>query len=119
MNLDLFPLGWVHLVASLLALAGGTLIVLRPKGTPAHKRRGRGYARCSHRTLTSRFIETILLKDKYRAALTRRGVRIIGARFVERVDLENAELRHELWLVKSRLHDGADLSGLRSTRLIN
>jgi uncharacterized membrane protein len=44
MNLDLFPLGWVHLVASLLALAVGTLIVLRPKGTPAHKRRGRGYA---------------------------------------------------------------------------
>ena len=31
MNLDLFPLGWVHLVASLAALAGGILVVLRPR----------------------------------------------------------------------------------------
>ena len=44
MNLDLFPLGWVHLVASLLALAVGMLVVLRPKGTAVHKRRGRVYA---------------------------------------------------------------------------
>jgi uncharacterized membrane protein len=34
MNLDLFPLGWVHLVASLAALAVGMLVLLRPKGTP-------------------------------------------------------------------------------------
>jgi uncharacterized membrane protein len=44
MNHDLFPLGWVHLVASLVALAVGILVLLRPKGTPAHKRRGRDYA---------------------------------------------------------------------------
>jgi uncharacterized membrane protein len=44
MNLDLLPLGWVHLGASLLALAAGTLVLLRPKGTPVHKRRGRVYA---------------------------------------------------------------------------
>jgi uncharacterized membrane protein len=44
MNLDLFPLGWVHLVASLAALAVGILVLLRPKGTPVHKRRGRVYA---------------------------------------------------------------------------
>jgi len=31
MNLDLFPLGWVHLVASLAALAAGILVVLRPR----------------------------------------------------------------------------------------
>jgi uncharacterized membrane protein len=41
MNLDLFPLGWVHLLASLAALAVGMLVLLRPKGTPVHKRRGR------------------------------------------------------------------------------
>jgi len=34
----------VHLVASLAALAVGILVLLRPKGTPAHKRRGRAYA---------------------------------------------------------------------------
>jgi uncharacterized membrane protein len=44
MNLDLLPLGWVHLGASLLALAAGTLVLLRPKGTPVPKRRGRVYA---------------------------------------------------------------------------
>ena len=41
MNLDLLPLGWVHLVASLLALAAGIVVLLRPKGTPVHKRCGR------------------------------------------------------------------------------
>ena len=44
MNLDPLPLGWVHLVASLIALATGFLVLLRPKGTPVHKRRGRVYA---------------------------------------------------------------------------
>jgi uncharacterized membrane protein len=44
MNLDLFPLGWAHLVASLTALAVGMLVLLRPKGTPVHKRQGRVYA---------------------------------------------------------------------------
>jgi uncharacterized membrane protein len=44
MNFDLFPLGWLHIVASLAALATGILILLRPKGTRAHKRRGRVYA---------------------------------------------------------------------------
>jgi uncharacterized membrane protein len=43
-NLDLLPIGWVHLGASLLALAAGTLVLARPKGTPVHKRRGRIYA---------------------------------------------------------------------------
>ena len=44
MNLDLVPLGWVHLVASLAALAIGILVLLRPKGTPVHRRRGRVYS---------------------------------------------------------------------------
>jgi uncharacterized membrane protein len=44
MNLDLFPLGWVHLAASLTAFAVGMLVLLRGKGTPAHRRRGRIYA---------------------------------------------------------------------------
>ena len=44
MNLDLSPLGWVHLVASLAALAVGILVLLRSKGTPVHRQRGRLYA---------------------------------------------------------------------------
>jgi hypothetical protein len=48
--------------------------------------------------------------------LTRRGVRIIGARFTEPVDLQNAELSNDLWLDHSLLEKGADFRGLRSTR---
>jgi len=43
MNLDLFPLGWVHLVASLGTLVVAPVILLCAKGTPIHKRRGRIY----------------------------------------------------------------------------
>ena len=70
------------------------------------------------RVLTSRFLETILLKDEYRHALTHHGVRIRGARFKDKVDLENAELEHELWLDRSLFENGADLSGMRSTERV-
>jgi uncharacterized membrane protein len=43
MNLDLLPLGWVHFIASLAAVAVGALVLMRPKGTPIHKLRGRIY----------------------------------------------------------------------------
>jgi uncharacterized membrane protein len=43
MNLDLLALGWVHFIASLVALAVGALVLLRPKGTPVHRLRGRIY----------------------------------------------------------------------------
>jgi hypothetical protein len=55
---------------------GGNLDARKPEGLP------------SNRILRSSFLETILLKDKYRRALTRRGVLIVGARFAEPVDLE-------------------------------
>jgi hypothetical protein len=71
------------------------------------------------RILRSKFLETILLEDKYRSVLTRRGVRIIGARFKERVDLVNADLGHELWLNDCLLEQGADFSGAKSTHLLS
>jgi uncharacterized membrane protein len=40
MNLDLLPLGWVHLAASLVALGLGIVMLFRAKGTHLHKRRG-------------------------------------------------------------------------------
>jgi uncharacterized membrane protein len=43
MNLDLIPLGWVHVLASLGAIAAALLILFRTKGTPTHRRRGRVY----------------------------------------------------------------------------
>jgi len=43
MTLDLLPLGWAHFAASTVALVVGLLIIVRPKGTPAHKLSGRIY----------------------------------------------------------------------------
>ncbi|MBV8837126.1 MAG: hypothetical protein JO000_11360 [Alphaproteobacteria bacterium] len=42
-DLDLLPLGWVHLLASLIALVLGGLLLIRRKGTDVHKARGRLY----------------------------------------------------------------------------
>ncbi len=70
------------------------------------------------RILRPSFLETILLKDKFRNALTRFGVRIVGARFTETVDLENAELRHDLSLKRSQLEDGINLTRAETTRRI-
>ena len=44
MNLDLYPIGWVHFAASLIALGAGAVVLVRPKGTPVHRLRGRVYA---------------------------------------------------------------------------
>jgi uncharacterized membrane protein len=43
MNLGLVPLGWVHLLASLIAIAIGAAVLVRAKGTEVHKARGRIY----------------------------------------------------------------------------
>jgi uncharacterized membrane protein len=40
MDLDLLPLGWVHFLASLAAMAAGAIVLMRPKGTALHKARG-------------------------------------------------------------------------------
>jgi hypothetical protein len=68
------------------------------------------------RILRSSFLETILLKDKYRSALTRLGVRITGARFTDTVDLQNAELGHDLWLDRSLLEKGVNLEAVETRR---
>src|SRR5262245_3927351 len=89
------------------AAYGGNLDADRPEGLP------------ESRILRPKFLETILLEDKYRSALPRRGVRIEGARFTERVDLVNAELKHELWLNRCLLEQGADFSGAKSAHLLS
>jgi hypothetical protein len=71
------------------------------------------------RAISSRFLETILLKDPYRSFLTRRGVVIIGAYFPDRVDLESASLQHPLVLKKSRFENDVDLQWVSSTSLID
>ena len=43
MNFDLYPVGWVHTLASLIALMAGAIVLVRPKGTAVHRLRGRIY----------------------------------------------------------------------------
>ena len=43
MNLDLYPIGWLHTAFSIVALVAGAIVLVRPKGTPVHKMRGRIY----------------------------------------------------------------------------
>jgi hypothetical protein len=71
------------------------------------------------RILRSSFLETILLKDKYRSALTRLGVRIVGARITETVDLQNAELEHDLGLERSLLEKDVNLETVETGRRIS
>src|SRR5262249_20317436 len=68
--------------------------------------------------LHSRFLETILLKDKYRHALTRNGVRIVGAQFTEPVDIAAVELAHSLELTACVLEKGGNFPGAKSSHLI-
>ena len=86
---------------------GGNLDPKRPEGLPAS------------RILRPVFLETILLADKYRHALTRNGVRISGARFTETIDLSNAQLAHDLLLVRSLLEKGADFIRAKSAGIIS
>ena len=65
---------------------GGELDPKKPEGWP------------SNRILRPEFLETILLHEPYSGALTRKGVRIVGARFTEALDLSNAALDHQLRL---------------------
>jgi uncharacterized protein YjbI with pentapeptide repeats len=70
------------------------------------------------RILRPVFLEAILLDDRYRGLITRRGVRIFGARFPDLIDLQNASLQNELWLEGCLLEKGVDLSWSKSTQAI-
>ena|SRR5947209_11091169 len=43
MNLDLYPVGWLHTLTSIIAVIAGAVVLVRPKGTPTHRLRGRIY----------------------------------------------------------------------------
>ncbi len=86
---------------------GGTIDPQQPGGLP------------NSRVLTSRFIETILLDEKYSGALTRLGAVIVGARFSEPIDLVDADLSRDVTLKDCLLENGANFRGLRSHHRIS
>ena len=71
------------------------------------------------RQIRPRFLETVLLHEPYRGALTRTGVRIKCARFTSLVDLGDAVIRGPLWLERSRLDQGMNLIGAKLSNILN
>jgi hypothetical protein len=72
-----------------------------------------------NRILRPKFLETILLQEHYQNALTRRGVRIVGAWFKERLDLSDATIPSQLCLDYSRFEQDVDLSFLKLPFLLS
>lgn len=72
----------------------------------------------ANRILRSAFIATILTQDKFVNAIKQRGLRVNGARFVERLDLGNAELSGALWFERCSFESGADLSWAKTAQPI-
>jgi hypothetical protein len=70
------------------------------------------------RVLTTAFIEKMLTDDTYSGAVKRHGIRVTGARFAEKLDLQNIEVGSELWFEQCSFEKGADLSWLRSSQPI-
>jgi hypothetical protein len=71
------------------------------------------------RVVSAAFLETVLLREPYRGALRRQGVRLVGAWFKEGLDLENARLGHELSLDGSRFEREVQLSDMRSAGVLS
>jgi hypothetical protein len=71
------------------------------------------------RTVRAAFLDTVLLREPYRSALPRQGVRLVGARFDEATALDEARLGHMLWLDHTRFEQEVQLSGVKSTESVS
>ncbi|MCK4467092.1 MAG: hypothetical protein KAU60_01945 [Desulfobacterales bacterium] len=71
------------------------------------------------RILRPEFLETILLREPYRGALTLHGVMIVGAWFKEPLDLSNAILAHQLALPNCIFDSDVNLYFLKTPHSID
>jgi uncharacterized protein YjbI with pentapeptide repeats len=67
-----------------------------------------------NRVLTSRFLRTILFYDPFRNAYTERGARIVGAWFMDKVNLSGGNISHELWIANSLFESDVDLNDINT-----
>ena len=72
----------------------------------------------SDRLISSTFLETILFQKRFQDAVTRHGVRIVGAYFPDGLDLGSGVLPWQLWIGASRFEKSLDMSNLRTDRLV-
>ncbi|MDO8546329.1 MAG: hypothetical protein Q7R68_03120 [Nitrospirales bacterium] len=86
---------------------GGKLDPRNPEGWPIS------------RVLRPVFLETILLCEPFRSALTRHGVCLAGAWYKEPLDLSNANLAHILRLERSRFDASVNLLRLKTPSYIS
>ncbi len=71
------------------------------------------------RMLSSRFLETILLREPFRGAIPRRGVRIFGAYFPNPINLIDVSLDRPLEFDQSRFKSQVDMLRLRTPTFIS
>jgi|GEM_PF-4553780 len=69
--------------------------------------------------LRSNFLETLLFESPFQKMIIRNGVRIIGARFNEKVDLSGGRIPYQLWLRDSLFENGLEMSRLTALDLID
>ena len=79
----------------------------------------RGSSNWSDRTLSSDFLDTILLHDRYRRAIPHYGVRIVGAHLPHPVDLSSASIDRPLTVVGSLFESGVRLSHLNAAHYVS
>ena len=71
------------------------------------------------RTLSSSFLKTILLNERFRSAIPHRGVRIFGAYFEEGIDLSDASVERPLALADSLFKSSIDMSRFTTTKFVS
>jgi len=70
------------------------------------------------RLISNSFLESILV-GPYKNSLPRRGLRIVGAWFTQKIDLSNARLITELWLDKCRFEQSVNFYSMRTDDFIS
>ena len=71
------------------------------------------------RRISWKFLNKILSDERFREAVTHRGVRIIGACFPDKIDLKNGRLPWPLELRHSRFEKGLNMLRLRADRHVS
>ena len=71
------------------------------------------------RRLSSHFLETILLYEPFRSAISHRGIRISGASFPNYINLADTSIERPLMVHKSRFKSQVDMFRLRTASLIS
>ena len=67
----------------------------------------------AERILRSRFLETVLLRERFRSELGTKGLRLRGARVEDRLDLNGADIKSEVRIDELVLEQGVDFEHAR------